>query len=173
MMKSKANPIKRIAAMILALALVISVGFTAASCSKESTETKSKKSKSAVTLDAKDPTSEPDAKESTDEPDEEYVSWPSGGLFDVLPKPESDDVVINQQSDEYISVEVHNTTQEDFTEYVDKLRDMGYKDRQDKQIADHVFNAVDGKGYEIMSSVAGVSEIMYIQFKSPESSLKF
>lgn len=164
MMKSKANPIKRIAAMILALALVISVGFTAASCSKESTETKSKESKDADTSEVKD---------SADEPDEEYVSWPSGGLFDVLPKPESDDVIIDQQSDEYISVEVHNTTQEDFTEYVNKLRDMGYKDRQDKQIADHVFNAVDGKGYEIMSSVADVSEIMYIQFKSPDSGLIF
>ncbi len=164
MMKVKTNPTKRITAMILVLMLVISVGFTAASCSKESTDKKEKKAKASDTSKIDD---------SRTEPEEDYVDWPSGGLFDVLPKPESDDVVINQQSDEYISVEVHNTTQETFTEYVNKLRDMGYKDRQDKQIADHVFNAVDGKGYEIMSSVAGVSEIMYIQFKSPESSLKF
>ena len=113
------------------------------------------------------------AEEETEEINEDFVSWPSGGLYDVLPKPSSDDVIINQESDEYISVEVHNTSQDDFTEYVEQLRSIGYKDREDKQKADHVFNAVNAEGYEIMSSVADVSKIMYIQFKSPESTLIF
>lgn len=151
--------------LVIVLACMIVVALTA--CSTTSTDKKTESSTSS-NEDVNET-----AEEETKEINENFVSWPSGGLFAALPKPESDKVVINYQSDEYFDVKVYDISQDDYTKYVGKLRDMGYKDREDKQIAEWVFNAVDPQGYEIMSSVDDVDKIMYIQFKSPDSTLKF
>ena len=157
---------------VLALLFVVMMVMALAACDKNTAQSNINTDVESETEDVAEIETEAEIEEATEE-DLDFVSWPSGGLFDVLPKPKSNDIIISYESDTYISIEVHNTSQEDFTEYVGKMRDMGYKDRQDKQIADHVFNAVNSDGYEIMSSVADVSRIMYIQFKSPDSTSEF
>jgi len=154
---------KRLLAFVLVWLIVVAL----TACSTTSTDKKTDSGTSSTENENEI------SEEETKEINEDFVSWPSGGLFAALPKPESDKVVISYQSDEYFDVKVYDTSQDDYTKYVEKMREMGYKDREDKQMAEWVFNAVDPQGYEIMSSVDDVDKIMYIQFKSPDSTLKF
>lgn len=152
---------KKVIAILLAMLIIGAL----TACGSTSNSSKADVSSASASV-AEEASKTEEVASSTEQEREEkkdFVPWPAGGLYDMLPKPSSNDVLINYESDTYISVEVHNTTQEDYTEYVEKLKGMGYIEKDDAQHASHVFDATNADGYELMSSVASVSKIMYIQ----------
>lgn len=153
---------KKLLAVVLAVLFVASLAACGESGDKGKTDASSAAPAATEAVATK-------AAESTEAPEENgtFVSWPSGGLFDMLPKPESDKLIINYQGNSYISFEVHDTTQEDYTAYVEKLKAMGFTENEDAQHAEHVFDATSTDGYELKSSVQSVSKIMYVQLSAP------
>lgn len=70
--------------------------------------------------------------------------WREGGLWDVLPKPDTEDWEMGVETDTYLSMDVKGS-EEDYTNYVNKCREAGFE--VDLYNSDKYYSASNADGY--------------------------
>lgn len=115
------------------------------------TEETTDNKKDADSKDSK--TNEEDTNANLTEDLSEYsdIEWPDSTITSVIPKPKSMVGKIALESDTTIMVDIANTSEEDFNNYIDKLEDMGYVNDYVKM--DEMFSASNDNGYQILVSM--------------------
>ena len=92
--------------------------------------------------------------------------WKDLALCKQLPKPNSNVGNIISNDDDYLDVNVENTSNEDFKAYIKKCQDMGYTVESEND-GDY-YNAFDKEGYKLSLSFYSSQEEMNIELEAPE-----
>lgn len=116
------------------------------------TEETTDNKKDADSKDSK--TNEKDTNANLTEDLSEYsdIEWPDSTITSVIPKPKSMVGKIALESDDTIMVEIANTSDDDFNNYVDECKDMGYTNDYAK--TEYMYTASNDNGYELVLSMS-------------------
>lgn len=76
------------------------------------------------------------------------IEWPDTAVTKLIPKPKSMIGKITLETDDSIMVDIANTSDEDYDDYVEKCKDMGYT--EDYVTIDGMYAASNSNGYEIV-----------------------
>lgn len=76
------------------------------------------------------------------------LEWPDTAITKLIPKPKSMVGKITLETDDTIMVDIANTSNEDYDEYVEKCKEMGYT--EDYVTMDGMYTASNNNGYEIV-----------------------
>lgn len=79
------------------------------------------------------------------------IEWPDSTVASMIPKPKSNIGKITLDSDDTIMVEIANISDEDFNNYIDECKDIGYVN--DYMKTDYMYTASNDNGYEIILSM--------------------
>lgn len=79
------------------------------------------------------------------------IEWPDSTAASMIPKPKSNIGKITLDSDDTIMVEIANISDEDFNNYIDECKDIGYVN--DYMKTDYMYTASNDNGYEILLSM--------------------
>lgn len=79
------------------------------------------------------------------------IEWPDSTVASMIPKPKSNIGKITLDSDDTIMVEIANISDEDFNNYIDECKDIGYVN--DYMKTDYMYTASNDNGYEIVLSM--------------------
>ena len=94
------------------------------------------------------------------------ISWPTSELVSRLPVPESTYGEIVSESADYFSVDIGNTSVEQFNAYVSACQENGYT--VDYSKSSHSFSAYDAEGYYVWVNYSAEDMIMDIMTRIPE-----
>lgn len=95
------------------------------------------------------------------------IQWPSSTAGSLLPAPKSLKGKFNYEHDSSFSVAIGETTPDDYTEYVQKVQDSGFKVDYDKR--DNYYSAYNNDSYHVCVEYKGFNT-MNIQIDSPSDS---
>ena len=90
--------------------------------------------------------------------------WPQSGLATRLPVPKSNKGEIHTNSDDRLWVEVFKTAQNQYEEYLQKCKDMGYVVDSDTSWG---YKAYDDEGYKLSLSYVDTQDEMSIELEAP------
>lgn len=76
------------------------------------------------------------------------LEWPDTAVTKLIPKPKSMIGKITLETDNTIMVDIANISDEDYDDYVEKCKEMGYT--EDYVIMDGMYTASNNNGYEIV-----------------------
>lgn len=91
--------------------------------------------------------------------------WPDSVLANMLPKPNSTSGKVESDTEKYFVYYAANTSQEQFNDYIDKLKVAGFNVDYGK--SDKYYNANNKKGYSVKASYEGFN-IIRISIEVPE-----
>lgn len=89
--------------------------------------------------------------------------WPSSGLATMLPKPKSTKGEIYANDDDRLSIDVANTSESDFADYVEQCKEKGFT--VDAGLSGSTFTAFSKEGHELRVSL--LSDEMGIDLNAP------
>lgn len=95
--------------------------------------------------------------------------WPRSGLFEYLPKPDTNCGKIQLETDYCIEIELYNVSSKQFEEYVQSCRNEGFSNNIMK--TDTSFNANNLEGLDLYISHSVSKEVMSISLNSYSSVL--
>ena len=78
------------------------------------------------------------------------TAWREGGVWDVLPQPDTDNWELSVETDTYLSIDVKGD-KEDFDKYVNKCREAGFD--VDLYSSDGYYSALNEEGYFVDASL--------------------
>lgn len=76
------------------------------------------------------------------------IEWPDTAITKLIPKPKSMVGKIALETDDTIMADIANTSNEDYDEYVEKCKEIGYT--EDYVTMDGMYTASNNNGYEIV-----------------------
>lgn len=76
------------------------------------------------------------------------LEWPDSAITKVIPKPKSMVGKITLETGDSIMVDIANTSDEDYDDYVEECKDMGYT--EDYTTMDGMYTASNSNGYDIV-----------------------
>lgn len=83
--------------------------------------------------------------------------WPNSALASMLPKPNSISGKVESDTEKYFIYYAANTSQEEFNDYIDKLKGVGFNIDYDK--SDDYYSASNKEGYSVKVSYEGFNTI--------------
>lgn len=92
------------------------------------------------------------------------IQWPKSEIAKRLPTPASSYGNIDRETDQGFSLNVGDTTKQDFSDYVDECFNAGFTVDYDKE--DIYFSAKDTDGYQVTLRYCG-NNVMSIQLEAP------
>lgn len=93
----------------------------------------------------------------------ETITWPTGTAGEMLPAPKSLQGKFNYEHDKEFSVDIGNTTREDFIEYTKQIQDAGFN--VDYEKGDDYYRADNSDGYRVSVEYKG-NNTMLVYIKS-------
>lgn len=95
---------------------------------------------------------------------EEFV-WEDIALYQIIPEPQSNYGYIWSNEDDYLSIEIHKVTENDYKEYIKACKDIGFT--IDGKTSSSSYGAYNEEGYKLRVSFSSYSNEYSIHLDDP------